>query len=283
MTALKVIECPRDAMQGIHHPISTEKKIAWMRQLLQCGFDTLDCGSFVSAAHVPQMADTHEVLQAVTGEKGNNKFLVIVANERGAKTALTHSYVDYIGFPFSVNETFQQRNTNSSREDAFILLQKMHNMALDTGKEMVAYISMAFGNPYGEAYNREEVVHWAEKIALLGIKTISLADTVGSAKNEDISYLFSKIKNLLPEVEIGAHLHATPGNWEPKISAAWESGCRRFDGAMLGLGGCPMASDELTGNIPTEFLVHWLNQKSQTHIQMDALNKAVDMAPGIYS
>lgn len=284
--SVKVIECPRDAMQGIKHPISTAKKVQWMQLLLQCGFDTLDCGSFVSAQHVPQMADTAEVLQEIAplirngGEK--NKLLVIVANERGAQDAVKFDTIDFLGFPFSINETFQLRNTNAGTDEAFVRLQNINHIAQDHGKKTVAYLSMAFGNPYGEIYDREKAIEWADKIADLGIETISLADTVGTAKIEDVDYLFSTLTKRLPRIEWGAHFHALPGQWTHKIETAYNHGCRRFDGAILGLGGCPMATDELTGNTPTEGLVQWLQERDETGIDMRALNTAVSKAMETY-
>ncbi len=280
--AVKIIECPRDAMQGIKHPISTEKKVEWMRLLMQCGFDTLDCGSFVNPARVPQMADTHEVLEELLPTKGKNQFLVIVGNERGAGIAAEKKYVDYIGFPFSINDTFQLRNTNAGKSEAFDRLKNIQQIAQANDKKVVAYISMAFGNPYGEFYDRKDVIDWANKIVDLGIQTISLSDTVGTAKIEDIGYVFGNLTKNLPEIEFGAHFHSVPFQWIPKIEAAWNQGCRRYDGAILGLGGCPMADDELTGNIPTEGLIDWINQRESTNIDADKITKAVYIAPSIY-
>lgn len=265
-------------MQGMRHLIPAKNKIAYIRQLLKCGFDTLDCGSFVNPAAVPQMADTGEVLEAISDFKGSNKLLVIVANERGAVRAASFPQIDYLGFPFSLNETFQRRNTNSGKQDAFFQLLKINQIALAAGKKTVAYISMAFGNPYGEEYNREEVLVWAEKMAGEGIDIISLADTVGNANTEDIRFLFSEMSKRLPHIETGAHFHARPLEWNEKIETAWNFGCRRFDGAMLGFGGCPFAKDDLTGNIPTEQLVHWLNTKVNTGINMTELQTATELA-----
>lgn len=280
---LQIVECPRDAMQGIQTFIPTEVKVDYMKKLLACGFHTLDCGSFVNPSAVPQMADTAAVLTQIGPSKGNTRLLVIVANERGAARAIAYPMVDYLGYPFSVNETFQRRNTNSSTTDAFIRMRKVHEIANMAGKELVAYISMAFGNPYGEEYNRENVVEWADRIVRDGVKIISLADTVGHAKPEDIRYLFRTLTQKHPSVVFGAHFHASPYAWQTKIEAAWEAGCRRFDSAVLGFGGCPFANDELTGNIPTEGLLNWINQQTPTGIDTDAFSNALKRASGAYS
>ena len=283
MHPVKIIECPRDAMQGLKHVITTDKKVQYLKQLLQCGFDTLDCGSFVNPAAVPQMADTAEVLELLGRDFKNTKLLVIVANERGAVRAASFPQVSYLGFPFSLNETFQRRNTNSGKDDAFIKLLKINEIAKAAGKKTVAYISMAFGNPYEEPYNRNEVLEWALKMAAEGIEIISLADTVGNAAETDIDYLFKLLGKEIPHVELGAHFHAKPHEWLAKIKPAWNSGCRRFDGAMLGFGGCPFAKDDLTGNIPTEHLVQWLNTVTETGIDQAALAVAQNLASITYS
>lgn len=270
-------------MQGLKHVITTDKKVQYLKQLLQCGFDTLDCGSFVNPAAVPQMADTAEVLELLGRDLKNTKLLVIVANERGAVRAASFPQVSYLGFPFSLNETFQRRNTNSGKDDAFIKLLKINEIAKAAGKKTVAYISMAFGNPYEEPYNRNEVLEWALKMAAEGIEIISLADTVGNAAETDIDYLFKLLGKEIPHVELGAHFHAKPHEWLAKIKPAWNSGCRRFDGAMLGFGGCPFAKDDLTGNIPTEHLVQWLNTVTETGIDQAALAVAQNLASITYS
>ncbi len=282
MSPVKIIECPRDAMQGVSHHISKEDKIRFMQSLLQCNFFTLDCGSFVSPEAVPQMSDTSEVLEQIMDKKGKTRLLVIIANERGAREALNFEGIDDLGFPFSINETFQLRNANSTIDTAYQRLDNIQNLAAQQGKKVVTYLSMAFGNPYGEEYKRDVVLEWAEKIRALGIDTISLADTVGSAKTEDVTYLFSHLIKQMPQVEFGAHFHAQPGAWLPKISAAYEVGCRRFDGALLGYGGCPFADDELTGNIPTEGLVSWLNEKHETGIDMTAMQNSIAIAPSVF-
>ena len=254
-----IVECPRDAMQGISKFIPTAVKIEYIKSLLECNFDVLDCGSFVNPESVPQMADTSEVIAAISEVETNTKFLVIVANERGALRAVAYPKIKYLGYPFSLSETFQRRNTNSTQQDAFIRLAKIQEIAQVSHKEVVAYISMAFGNPYGDEYNTEMAIHWAEKIGSLGIRTISLADTTGQATIENIQKLFGNLVNHLPHIEFGAHFHAKPFDWEDKIKVAIENGCKRFDGAILGFGGCPFAKDELVGNIPTEQLLKYLS------------------------
>jgi hydroxymethylglutaryl-CoA lyase len=280
--SLQIVECPRDAMQGIKGFIPTEVKIDYLRRLLACGFHTLDCGSFVNPSAVPQMADTAEVLTRIGEFKGDTKLLVIVANERGAARAIAYNMVNYLGYPFSVNETFQRRNTNSTTTDAFIRMRKIHELASIAGKELVVYISMAFGNPYGENYDRDEVIRWADRIVKEGITTISLADTVGQAKTDDIRYLFETLSRKHPGVVFGAHFHARPDAWQNKVKAAWEAGCRRFDSAILGFGGCPFANDELTGNIPTEGLLAWINTHTASNINAEAFSNALKRASGAY-
>lgn len=255
-----IVECPRDAMQGIIKFIPTEVKIAYLKSLLGCNFDVLDCGSFVNPESVPQMADTSEVINAISEIETDTKFLVIIANERGALRAVAYPRIKYLGYPFSLSETFQRRNTNSTQQDAFIRLAKIQEIAEASHKEVVAYISMAFGNPYGDEYETEMAMYWADKIGSLGIRTISLADTTGQANVENIQKLYGNLVNHFPHIEFGAHFHAKPFDWENKINAAIENGCKRFDGAILGFGGCPFAKDELVGNIPTEQLIHFLQQ-----------------------
>ena len=258
---LTLVECPRDAMQGIKTFIPTAVKIEYLKTLLQQGFDVLDCGSFVNPESIPQMADTAEVIQAISEVETTTKLLVIVANERGALRAVAYPKIKYLGFPFSVSETFQRRNTNASRDEAFRRLARIQDIASASGKEVVAYLSMAFGNPYGDVWSAMEVAEWASKIASLGIRTISLADTTGTANKEELGVLFEAIQDRLPYVEIGVHLHASPADSLKKVQAAYEHGCRRFDGALGGFGGCPMAKDELVGNIPSELAFPWLIQQ----------------------
>lgn len=275
---VKIIECPRDAMQGIEKAIPTDRKVFYLRKLLKCRFHTLDCGSFVNPAAVPQMADTAQVLEQIGGEKGGSRFLVIVANERGAREALQYDCVDDLGFPFSINETFQIRNANSTIEEAFIRLNKIQNLSAKNNRNVVVYLSMAFGNPYNEIYNREDVLKWTEKIQSIGITTISLADTVATASENDVKFLFSEIHRNWPHIETGAHFHARPNLWISKIKTAYDTGCRRFDGALLGFGGCPFANDELTGNVPTEGLIKWLQEFGNTGIDFPALQEAMNTA-----
>lgn len=259
LTEFKLVECPRDAMQGISRFISTELKIEYLSHLLTLDFDVLDCGSFVNPESVPQMADTAEVISEISKIESKTKMLVIVANERGALRAVVHPKISYLGYPFSISETFQRRNTNSTRQDSFIRLAKIQEIAMASGKEVVAYISMGFGNPYGDDYRPEITIEWAEKIASLGIRTISLADTMGMANSKDIEITYSGLINHLPHIEFGAHFHSNPKDWHSKIESAYQNGCRRFDGAIMGFGGCPFASDHLVGNIATENLIQFIN------------------------
>lgn len=257
----KIVECPRDAMQGMSTFIPTDIKIDYLKSLLACNFEVLDCGSFVNPESVPQMADTNEVIAAISEIESDTKLLVIVANERGALKAVIHPKIKYLGYPFSLSETFQRRNTNSTQQDAFIRLAKIQEIAEASGKEVVAYISMAFGNPYNDVYHAEMAMQWAEKIGSIGVRTISLADTTGQAQISDIQSIFSNLIPHFPHIEFGAHFHAKPFDWEHKIKAALNEGCKRFDGALLGYGGCPFAKDDLTGNIPTEQLLTFLKQE----------------------
>lgn len=265
---LTLVECPRDAMQGIKTFIPTAVKIQYLTTLLQQGFDVLDCGSFVNPESIPQMADTAEVIQAISEIETKTKLLVIVANERGALRAVAYPKIKYLGFPLSVSETFQKRNTNASREEAFRRLARIQDIAVASGKEVVAYLSMAFGNPYGDDWSSKEVAEWASKIASLGIRIISLSDTVGSANAEQLGDLFSEIHDRLPYVEVGVHLHAKPNEWLAKVEAAYNHGCRRFDAALGGFGGCPMAKDDLVGNIPSEGAFSWLSQQEPAGLTM---------------
>lgn len=266
MEQLKIVECPRDAMQGIHEFIPTEKKVRYINQLLQVGFDTLDFGSFVSPRAIPQMKDTKQVLQQLDLSATKTKLLAIVGNLRGAKNACEFDEVNAIGFPFSISDTFQKRNINSSIEDSFNRAEIIHNEAIKKNKELVVYISMAFGNPYGDPWNKEIAIEWSHRLNKeLEIKTISLSDTIGIATPDVISYLFDALIPAIPDVEFGAHLHTTPDTWKEKVEAAYTSGCKRMDGAIKGYGGCPMAKDDLTGNMPTENLIAFMNEKSIAH------------------
>jgi hydroxymethylglutaryl-CoA lyase len=252
---VKIIECPRDAMQGIKMFISTPEKVAYIQTLLRVGFDSIDFGSFVSPKAIPQMQDTVEVLKLLDLSQTTSKLLAIVANTQGAINACKHPEINYLGFPFSISENFQMRNTHKTIADSIITLQEILNLAQTHQKEVVAYLSMGFGNPYGDPWNVEIVAQWTEKLANMGVKIISLSDTIGSSTPEIISYLF---QNLIPKyknIEFGAHLHTNLSTWHEKVDAAYLAGCRRFDGAIQGFGGCPMAKDELTGNMPTEKLI----------------------------
>lgn len=280
MSELKLIECPRDAMQGIKTFIPTEKKVAYINQLLKVGFDTIDFGSFVSPKAIPQMADTAEVLSQLDLTKTTSKLLAIIANERGATDAVQHDAITYLGYPFSISETFQQRNTNASIEESLGRVEAINNLATKYDKKLVVYISMGFGNPYGDTYNPEIVIKWSERLYKeFGVSILALSDTIGVAQPELISELFSTLIPALPEVEFGAHLHATPSDYREKVAAAYEAGCRRFDGAVKGFGGCPMAKDDLTGNMPTEGMLSWFDeQKIPTGINQEAFDLAYNMS-----
>jgi hydroxymethylglutaryl-CoA lyase len=280
---IKLIECPRDAMQGWAHFIPTAKKIEYINALLKVGFDTIDFGSFVSPKAIPQMADTKDVLKGLALNNTNTKLLAIIANTRGAEEAVVYDEISYLGFPFSVSETFQQRNTNASIADSFSNVELIHHLCVKNRKEMVVYISMGFGNPYGDVYNEEIVFEWVNKLVALGIKTISLADTVGVATAEQVNKMTSYLIQQLPEIEIGVHLHSTPLNWKDKMDAALEAGCTRFDGALKGIGGCPMAGDDLVGNMNTELMLPYLIQKGLLSNINDAeLKKAMQLATEIF-
>ena len=257
---VKIIECPRDAMQGIHTYIPADSKARYINQLLKVGFDTIDFGSFVSPKAIPQMRDTAEVLSLLDLENSDSKLLAIVANERGANDACTHKEIDILGYPFSISETFQMRNTNATISESLGRVQNIQNLCIQNGKELLVYLSMGFGNPYGDVWSVEEVAKWVDVLYSYGIRTLNLSDTIGIANPESIIYLFSKLAPMYPDVEFGSHFHTTPTTWREKIEAAYQSGCRRFDGAIKGYGGCPMAKDDLTGNMPTENLVRYFSE-----------------------
>ncbi len=276
---MKLIECPRDAMQGIHEFIPTEKKAAYINSILKCGFDTVDFGSFVSPKAVPQMQDTAKVLEQLDLNTTTSKLLAIIANVRGALDAVEFEEIAYLGFPFSISETFQQRNTNSSISESLLRVEEIQDLCFRNRKELVVYISMAFGNPYGDEWSSDVVINWTKQLAQMGIKTIALSDTTGVSNPSTISYLFSQLIPSFPEVEIGAHLHTTPDKWEEKVNAAYQNGCRRFDSAIKGYGGCPMAADKLTGNMPTENLLSYFEKnKIETGINATAFNDAMNVA-----
>lgn len=257
---IKLVECPRDAMQGIHEFIPTAQKVGYLNQLLRIGFDTLDFGSFVSPKAIPQLADTAEVLGQLELDRTQTQLLAIIANLRGAEEACKYKEIAYLGFPFSVSETFQQRNTNSSIEQSLITVEAIQNLCVKHGKTLVVYLSMGFGNPYGDPWNAGIVIQWAERLSAMGIKILSLSDTIGVGTPENISYLFGELIPALPQVEFGAHLHTTPDTWREKIVAAYGAGCLRYDGAIKGFGGCPMAADKLTGNMPTEMMLSYFDE-----------------------
>lgn len=260
-----LVECPRDAMQGWKNFIPTSKKIEYLNSLLKVGFDVLDCGSFVSAKAIPQMADTAEVINALDLSNSTTKLLVIVANQRGAEEAVAFDAISYLGFPFSISPSFQLRNTNSSLEESFERVRAIQALCVAHQKELVIYLSMGFGNPYGDLYNESILLYWAAQMAALGIKTISLADTVGLASPEQISSALAILIPQYPQIEFGVHLHASAANWEPKLAAAMNAGCRRIDGALKGIGGCPMAQDDLVGNMDTELIVQFLAAKQMVN------------------
>src|SRR6187402_183977 len=263
MEAIKIIECPRDAMQGIKAFIPTERKVAYIQALLRVGFDSIDFGSFVSAKAIPQMQDTAEVLEQLDLSKSTSKLLAIIANVQGAASASQHAAIRYLGFPFSISENFQMRNTHKTIAESLVTLQEILNIADKANKEVVAYLSMGFGNPYGDPWNVEIVGEWTEKLSGMGVKILSLSDTVGSSTPEVIDYLFSNLIPKYPNVEFGAHLHTTPDKWHEKVDSAYKAGCRRFDGAIQGFGGCPMAKDDLTGNMPTEKLLSYFTAEKE--------------------
>lgn len=254
---VKIIECPRDAMQGIKAFIPTAEKARYIQSLLGCGFDTIDFGSFVSPKAIPQMVDTARVLEALDLSESKSKLLAIVANVRGAKDASQFDQIDFLGYPFSISENFQMRNTHKTIGQSVEILSEILEIADSTDKEVVTYVSMGFGNPYGDPWDVEIVGEWTEKLAAMGVKTLSLSDTIGSSTPKVIEYLFSNLIPAYPHIEFGAHLHTTPTKWHEKVDAAFKSGCRRFDGAIQGFGGCPMARDELTGNMPTEKILSY--------------------------
>ncbi|MRI02000.1 hydroxymethylglutaryl-CoA lyase [Kriegella sp. EG-1] len=281
---VKIIECPRDAMQGIKTYIPTDAKVVYLQSLLKCGFDTIDIGSFVSPKAIPQMVDTAEVLSKLDFSETKSKFSVIVANVRGAQDAVLHDQVDFLGFPFSISENFQMRNTHKTIAQSVKTLDEILNIAAAANKKVITYISMGFGNPYGDPWNVDVVGEWTEKLAAMGVKILSLSDTIGSSTPENIEYLFSNLIPKYPAIEFGAHLHTTPTKWMEKVDAAYQSGCRRFDGAIQGFGGCPMAKDELTGNMPTEnMLSYFTTNKVDTGVNWMVFEAAFNKATELFS
>lgn len=281
---VKVIECPRDAMQGIKNFIPTKDKVKYIQSLLGCGFDTIDFGSFVSPKAIPQMVDTAEVLEQLDLTDTKSKLLAIVANVRGANNASEHAAINYLGYPFSISENFQMRNTHKTIAQSVDTLKEILNIADASGKEVVTYISMGFGNPYGDPWNVEIVGEWTEKLAAMGARILSLSDTVGTSTPEVIDYLFSNLIPKYSEIEFGAHLHTTPAKWHEKVDAAYSAGCRRFDGAVQGFGGCPMAKDELTGNMPTEKMLSYFNtEKADSGVNWLVFEAAYNKASELFS
>ncbi len=280
---MKIIECPRDAMQGLHDFIPTEKKALYINQLLKVGFDTIDFGSFVSPKAIPQLKDTAQVLDQLDLTRTKSKLLAIIANLRGAEDAIQFEEIDYLGFPLSISEQFQKRNTNKSIADALITVADIQNLCQKNNKTLVTYISMGFGNPYGEAFNEEIVAGFVEKLATLGVKIISLSDTIGVAEPEVINSIFSTSINAYPSIEFGAHFHSTPDKTLEKLEVAYKAGCRRFDTAIKGFGGCPMAKDDLTGNVATERLISFLSSiKQETGLDKDAFDQAMLMSLDVF-
>lgn len=281
---MKLIECPRDAIQGFNRYIPTVKKIEYFNELLKVGFDTLDIGSFVSKKKIPQLADTSEIIKNIKIDNSITKLLVIVGNERGAKEAVSFDEITYLGFPFSISETFQKRNINSSIKDSLIRLENIQNLCVKNNKKLVTYFSMAFGNPYGDEWSTYIVAHWAEKLLKdFGIDILSLSDTIGTSSPKVISWLFKKLIIEFPNVEFGAHLHSSPENYLVKLQSAYDAGCKRFDGSILGIGGCPMANDDLVGNMATEKMIEFLESKSEKlKLNKDSIQKSLNIAKSIF-
>jgi len=271
MSRVKIVECPRDAMQGIKSWIPTNEKINYVQSLLKVGFDVLDVGSFVSPRSIPQMKDSKQVLESLDLKLTNSKLLYIVANLRGATEACQHSQIDFLGFPFSISENFQMRNTNKTINNSIDELKGIISISEKNNKKVIVYLSMGFGNPYGDEWNYEVLEKWISVIVSLGVKTISISDTIGISTPSNIDKVFKNSIKQFPKIEFGAHFHTKPSNWFEKIDSAYKAGCRRFDSVIQGYGGCPMASDELTGNFPTEKLINYLNQKKEI-IDINLLN-----------
>jgi len=280
---IKIIECPRDAMQGIKTFIPTEMKVQYIQSLLRVGFDTIDFGSFVSPKAIPQMVDTAEVLAKLDLSNTTSKLLAIVANTRGANDASQYHEIDYLGYPFSISENFQMRNTHKTIAQSVVTLQEILNIATKSNKEVVAYLSMGFGNPYGDPWNVDIVGEWTERLSNMGVNILSLSDTIGSSNPENISYLFSNLIPNYPNIEFGAHLHTTPSTWFEKVNAAYLAGCNRFDGAIQGFGGCPMAKDELTGNMPTEKLLSYFTSQKNNNLNALSFESAYNEATKIFT
>lgn len=283
MQQIKLIECPRDAMQGWKHFIPTQKKTEYINALLEAGFDTIDFGSFVSPKAIPQLADTAEVLKGLKTSTSKSKLLAIIANVRGAEEAVTHEAITYLGFPFSVSPAFQMRNTNSTIEASLERVEEIQALCIKNQKQLVIYISMGFGNPYGDEYNEEIVMQWVDKMMQMDIGIVSMADTVGLATPQQVSSVMKALIPKYPSTEIGVHLHSTAVNWKQKVDAALEAGCYRFDGALKGIGGCPMADDELVGNMDTELMIPYFKELNKLDgINKEALQKCSMLAAEIF-
>ena len=280
---MQLIECPRDAMQGWKNFITTEKKIEYINSLLEVGFHTIDFGSFVSPKAIPQMADTKEVVQKLNLDNTKTKLLAIVANTRGAQEAVVYDEITYLGFPFSISPTFQMRNANSTIEESLSRVGEIQDLCFKNNKQLVIYLSMGFGNPYGDEYNEEILLKWTNEMIGREIKIISLADTIGVATPSQISFALNTLIPKYPKIVIGVHLHTTSANWKEKLNAAVDSGCQRFDGALKGIGGCPMAQDDLVGNMNTEFIISYLDEKNMLgDLNKDALRKSLQLASEIF-
>lgn len=280
---IRLVECPRDAMQGWKQIIPTEKKVAYINALLQVGFDTIDFGSFVSPKAIPQMADTKQVLAGLDLTGSKSKLLAIIANERGAEEAVVYDEISYLGFPLSVSETFQQRNTNSSIAESLKRVEAIQELCIKNNKQLVVYLSMGFGNPYGDSWSEEIVFEKANQLADMGIEIISLADTVGLATADQVERVTGHLARQLSAIEIGVHLHSTAVNWREKLEAAYKTGCRRFDSALLGIGGCPMANDELVGNMDTTRVLSFFEDKELLHLDAEALQLSLHLAVEIFN
>jgi hydroxymethylglutaryl-CoA lyase len=283
MNGIQLVECPRDAMQGWKEMIPTQKKADYINSLLQVGFDTIDFGSFVSPKAIPQMADTKEVFGKLNLHNSKSKLLAIVANKRGAEEAVVYGEITYLGFPFSISPTFQERNTNSSIEESLGRVEEIQELCTKNNRQLVIYLSMGFGNPYGDEYNEGILLKWADEMVKREIGIISLADTVGVATPQQISFALNALIPKYPGTTIGVHLHSTPYNWKEKLAAAVDAGCKRFDGALKGIGGCPMAQDDLVGNMNTELIIGQLEEKNLlTGLDKEALQQSLKIAGEIF-
>lgn len=280
---IKIIECPRDAMQGLHDFIPTQIKVDYLNTLLTVGFDTIDAGSFVSPKAIPQLKDTAEVFDKIDLSNSKSKILAIIANKRGAESAVQFPQISYLGYPLSLSETFQQKNTNRSIETALEDLKDIQDLCVKYNKVLVVYLSMGFGNPYGDPYNTSYIEEFVQKLSKIEVQVISLADTIGVSNPENISWIFNELIPKYPNVEFGAHLHSTPDTIQEKVEAAHKAGCKRFDGAIKGFGGCPMAEDDLVGNMATEKMIHYFDQHSiSLNLDREAFKKSLSMASLVF-